>query len=106
VNITVGGVVHPVVFTFLDHRELGRAGVMSKLAQLGSLPSWDQNDAVAAFLSTCMRRAGVQMTADEFLLAVKREEWPALASAIPVILGIPEGEAADPNAQSPGETTS
>ncbi|MEY2667648.1 MAG: hypothetical protein RJA59_286 [Pseudomonadota bacterium] len=103
-NIVAGGVEHAVSFTLLDMRDLGKAGVMARLRKLGEVEEWERMDAMAAFISACVRRAGGKMTADELLLVVKPEEVKDLYAAIPTLLGVKEDEATDPNAPSPGTT--
>jgi hypothetical protein len=101
-KIVAGGVEHAVSFTLLDMRDLGKAGVMARLRKLGELEEWERMDAMAAFISACVRRAGGKMTADELLLVVKPEEMKDLYASIPTLLGVKEDEAKDPNAPGPG----
>lgn len=103
-NVTVGGQSFPASFTALDMRDLGKAGVMRQLAKMPELEGWERLDAMASFISACIRRAGGKMTADELLLVLKPEEREALFGAIPDLLGIPKEEGAGPNGASPGST--
>lgn len=101
-DVTVGGQVYQSQFTALDMRDLGKAGVMKQLARLPELEGWERLDAMSAFISACIRRAGGKMSADDLLLAVKPGEHEALYAAIPTLLGIPDDTG--PNAPSPGST--
>lgn len=103
-NVNVGGQVHQAVFTALDMRDLGRAGVMRLLAKLPELEGWERLDVMASFISACIRRAGGAMTADELLLVLRPEEREPLFEAIPDLLGVPKEASESPNAGSPGST--
>jgi hypothetical protein len=103
VNVVIGGKEYGAGFTLLDMRDLGKSGVMKNLRRLQELEHWEQLDAMAGFVSACVRRGGAKMTADELLAQVKAEEIPALYAAIPRLMGVPED--ADPNARSPEATT-
>lgn len=103
-KIVAGGVEHAVSFTLLDKYELGVAGVMKKLAELGTIEPYERERAVAEFVSACVRRAGGKMTWEDLLLVVTPDEFNALAVAIPALLGVKEEVAGDPNAPGPGTT--
>ena len=102
-NVTVGGQTYQAVFTALDMRDLGKAGVMRQLAKFPELDAWERLDAMAAFMAACIRRGGGTMTADDLLLVMRPEEHEPLLDAIPELMGIPKG-AASPNVERPGST--
>ena len=102
-DVIVGGQSFPVSFTALDMRDLGRAGVMRRLAHLPELEGWERLDCMAEFISACIRRAGGTMTSEGLLLAMKMDESEKLFAAIPELLGVGKGSPS-PNAGSPGST--
>lgn len=102
-NVTIGGKEYPVSYTLLDTFELGKAGVHASIRKFNEIEDWERLGIIAAFISTCVRRAGGTMTTEDFLLLAKTPELVGLYKAMAELMAM-VGEDERPNEQSPGAT--
>jgi hypothetical protein len=107
-NVTLGGREFPLArFKYADVEHLGRCGALKALRDAAGLDPWEVSPAIREILATSIRRAGIQVTADELGEIADGTEGGALSTAASDVLRLsgflpPAGDA-PPNVESPTE---